>query len=146
MAEKNYVVNVKTKLGTIITVRGDSAEELDSNIDSYIDRGISAKISILENDIIGGGATAPDPIAMVSQALGATVVEERPSFAPVPPPNTAVQPTVAGSRVCVHGTMTGRKGQGAKGEWKGFFCPAPNKQDQCTPQWLNRKDAEWNAI
>lgn len=145
MTEKNYVVNSKTPKGTIVTVRGDSAQELNANISDYIDKGISAMIAMFEADVLSGGNTV-DPIALVQQSLGATVVAETPTtFAPVPPPVQA-QPTVAGGRTCSHGPMTARKGQGQKGEWKGFFCPSTVKAEQCAVQWLNRKDPEWNTI
>lgn len=154
MTEKNYVVNVKTKLGTIITVRGDSPAELDANIDGYIDRGLSAKIGILENDIIGGVvASASDPVALVAQTLGATVTAvtptvtpTAPSLAPVPPP-VASAPAGVGDKHCVHGTMVKRTGSGAKGEWRAFFCPTPKgTADQCSPQFAQRNTPEWNSF
>ena len=145
MSEKNYVVNVKTKNGTIVTVRGDSAQELADNITGLVNLSINDHIAGLEELFLG--APAPSAVDVVTQALGATVVSEtpRPAFAPVPPPSAPTQ-TIAGSRTCQHGTLVARKGQGAKGEWKGYFCPSTNKQDQCQPQWLNRKDPEWNTI
>ena len=142
MSEKNYVVNVKTKAGTIVTVRGDTAQELADNITALANLSVNDHISGLEELFFG-----PSAVSVVTQALGATVIEEtpKPSFAPVPPPSAPTQ-TIAGTRTCQHGTLTPRKGVGAKGEWKAYFCPSTNKQDQCQPQWLNRKDAEWNSI
>lgn len=154
MTEKNYVVNAKTAKGTIVTVRGDSAQELDANIDAYIDAGISSKIAMFEADVISGGNVAPtqtiSALDVVAQAFPeATVISETPiaqapSFAPVPPPQATAQPVV-GAKTCPHGPMTPRKGSGAKGEWKAYFCPAPKGQ-QCDPQWLNRSMPEWNTI
>lgn len=144
MTEKNYVVNVKTKNNTIFTVRADSAEELAANITSVVNLSVNDHVLALEELFLG--APAPSAVDVVTQALGATVVGEQ-SFAPVPPPVTSAPPqTIAGSRTCSHGNMTARKGTGAKGEWKAFFCPAPNKSDQCTPVWLNRSMPEWNTI
>lgn len=144
MSEKNYVVNVKTKSGTIITVRGDSAEELASNIGGLVAQGLDSHVDALEELFLG--TTAPSAVDVVTQALGATVTGTT-SFAPVPPPvASAPTQTIAGGRTCHHGNLVGRKGNGAKGEWKGYFCPSTNKQDQCPPQWLNRKDADWNSI
>ena len=146
MSEKTYVINVKTKLGTIFTVRADTAEELDANITSIIANDIAGSVSALEELIAGVKPAVVDPISVVTETLGATVISETPTtFAPVPPPQTS-SPTV-GSRTCTHGTMIARKGSGAKGEWKGLFCPTPKgTADQCQPVWLTRKDVEWNSI
>lgn len=144
MTEKNYVVNVKTAKGTIVTVRGDSAKELDANLDAYIDGGLSAKIAMLENDVVSGGN---DAVAQVSAALGATVVSETStSFAPVPPP-VAQAPAGVGGKSCVHGPMVKRTGVGAKGEWRAHFCPTPKgTADQCAPAFAPRGSAEWNSF
>lgn len=151
MAEKNYVVNSKTAKGTIVTVRGDSAQELDANLDAYINLGISAKIAIFEADVISGGndVSTQSAVDLVAQTFGGTVISETPiaqapSFAPVPPPQATAQPQVGG-KTCAHGVMTPRKGTGQKGEWKAYFCPAPKGQ-QCDPAWLNRSMPEWNNI
>lgn len=144
MTEKNYVVNVKTKAGTIVTVRADSAEQLNNNITEFVNFGVNDSIGALEELFIDVQPTAVD---MVQSALGATVVSTT-NFAPVPPPASATPaPSVAGQRHCNHGPMVTRKGQGAKGEWKGYFCPTPKgTADQCAPQWVTKKDPEWNTI
>jgi hypothetical protein len=148
MTEKNYVVNVKTTKGTIVTARGDSAEELIGNINSLIAEGAADAIATLEQVLTGATPAQPSNSAIdtVVNALGATIISETPSFAPVPPPVQA-SPLVAGTRSCSHGTMVTRKGSGAKGEWKGYFCPTPKgTPDQCQPQWVTKKDPEWNTI
>jgi hypothetical protein len=144
MTEKNYVLNVKTAAGTIFTVRGDTAKELQDNILDVFTTAVNQQVSELEALLTGRVQSA---VETVQNTLGATVVRETvtaPTFAPVPPPNT---PAGVGSRTCIHGTMVGRKGNGAKGEWKGFFCPTPKgTADQCQPQWLTKKDVEWATI
>lgn len=148
MTEKNYVVNVKTTKGTIVTARGDSAEELMNNIEALIKQGAGDVIAVLEQVLTGAQPVPPSNSAVdtVVASLGGTVVSETPSFAPVPPPVQA-SPLVAGTRSCSHGTMVTRKGSGAKGEWKGYFCPTPKgTPDQCQPQWVTKKDPEWNTI
>jgi putative intracellular protease/amidase len=150
MTEKNYVVNVKTAKGTIVTARGDSAEELISNINALVAEGAADAIATLEQVLTGAQPVPPSNSAVntVVASLGGTVVQEG-SFAPVPPPVQAVPPgsLVAGTRSCSHGTMVTRKGSGAKGEWKGYFCPTPKgTPDQCTPEWVTKKDPEWNTI
>ena len=148
MTEKNYVVNVKTKAGTIVTVRADTAEQLNNNITEFINFGANDSILALEELFT---VAQPSAVDVVSNALGATVVSTTPlpptsGFAPVPPPVSAT-PSVAGQRVCSHGPMVTRKGNGAKGEWKGYFCPTPKgTADQCSPQWVTKKDPEWNTI
>jgi predicted RNase H-like HicB family nuclease len=149
MTEKNYVVNVKTTKGTIVTARGDSAEELLRNIEALIAQGAGDVIALLEQVLTGTQPVPPSNSAVntVVASLGGTVVQET-TFAPVPPPAQAVAaPLVAGTRSCSHGTMVTRKGSGAKGEWKGYFCPTPKgTPDQCTPEWVTKKDPEWNTI
>jgi predicted RNase H-like HicB family nuclease len=150
MTEKNYVVNVKTSKGTIVTARGDSAEELMNNIEALIKQGAGDVIAVLEQVLTGTPPVSPSNSAIdtVVASLGGTVVSDTPTtgFAPVPPPASAA-PTSAGQVSCSHGPMIGRKGNGAKGEWKGYFCPTPKgTPDQCQPQWLTKKDVAWNSI
>lgn len=148
MTEKNYVVNVKTNNNTIITVRADSAEELNSNVTELINFGVNDSVLALEELFLG---VKPSAVDVVKSTLGATVISETPvtpapAFAPVPPP-VASAPLVAGQRACHHGPMVTRKGMGAKGEWKGYFCPTPKgTPDQCPPEWITKKDPEWNTI
>ena len=150
MAEKNYVVNVKTKIGTIFTVRADTAEELNTNILEVINFSVHDSVAALEELLSGITATPANPVDVVLAAVGGEVISSTPTapapaFAPVPPP--AVAPTAVGARMCNHGPMIGRKGQGAKGEWKGLFCPTPKgTAGQCDPIWLNRSQPEWATI
>lgn len=42
---------------------------------------------------------------------------------------------------CVHGERVRRSGNGARGEWVGYFCPTPKgTPDQCSPQFINPED------
>lgn len=155
MTEKNYVVNVKTTKGTIVTARGDTADELIANINALIANGAHESIVDLESLLTGTPQVYPSLSAVdtVVNALGGTVVNEeawageQKGFAPVPPPAAVAAPSLAGGRVCGHGPMVARKGNGAKGEWKGYFCPTPkDTPGQCAPQWLTKRDPEWNAV
>ena len=151
MTEKNYVVNVKTSVGTIITVRGDSAEELATNIGGLVAQGLNDHIGALEELFLG--AKLVNPSAFVNQtnavdavvaSLGATVVDEKP-FAPKTPPSGGAPQ--AGGKNCVHGTMVKRTGSGAKGEWRGFFCPTPKGTDgQCSPVFARQGSPEWQTF
>jgi hypothetical protein len=145
MTEKNFVINIKNKQGTIFTFRGDTAAEVEGSMLEFIAGNVAATVSDLETTLLG---STPDPIAVVQNALGpVSVVAPTQNFAPVPPPAAPAAPVAAGSRMCNHGPMIGRKGNGAKGEWKGLFCPTPKgTADQCQPVWLTRKDPEWATI
>jgi hypothetical protein len=148
--EKNYVVNVKTSKGTIVTARGDSAEELMNNIEALIKQGAGDVIAVLEQVLTGAPSEprvlATDPVALVQASLGGEVVAEVPAFAPKAPPVQASVP--AGSdKMCIHGAMVKRTGNGAKGEWRAFFCPTPKgTADQCSPTFANRNTPEWNSF
>ena len=152
MSEKNYVVNVKNKQGTIVTFRGDTAQELNTAISDFIDAGLEFAVGNVEAILLGVTTQAPtqDAASQVAQAFNATVVSEtpvaQPAFAPVPPPVSAT-PAGVGDKHCQHGTMIKRTGQGAKGEWRGFFCPTPKgTADQCKPAFAQRNTPDWNAF
>lgn len=152
MTEKNYVVNVKTRAGTIVTARGDTADELVNNINGLIAVGADEAIATLEQ-LLTGVTQKPsvnEAIDTVLASLGGSVINEEPNntaFAPVPPPNMGSTASQVGARMCQHGSMVGRKGNGAKGEWKGLFCPTPKGTvGQCEPVWLNRSMPEWNSV
>ena len=147
--EKNYVVNVKTKAGTIVTARGDSAEELVANINDLIAQGANDSITALE-ELFTGVSTprvlATDPVALVQASLGGEVVAEVPAFAPKAPP-VGVSAPAGNDKMCIHGAMVKRTGNGAKGEWRAFFCPTPKgTADQCSPTFANRNTPEWNSF
>jgi len=174
--EKNYVVNVKTSKGTIITARGDSAEELIANVNDLVAQGGPDAISTLEEAFTGVSTPrvlATDPVAIVQASLGGEIVTEVPAFAPKAPPVQASAPSAgdkacihgtmvkrtgngakvqasapsAGDKACIHGTMVKRTGNGAKGEWRGYFCPTPKgTPDQCSASFANRNTPEWNSF
>lgn len=149
MSEKNYVINVKTKVGTIFTVRGDTAEELTANINSVLNAQIPDFIGGLEEALLGvthTPAPAPSAVDLVTAVGGAVVAETpRPAFSPVPPPVAVPQPSAG--KQCVHGEMIRRSGNGAKGEWRGFFCPTPKgTPDQCSPAFAQRNSPEWASF
>lgn len=145
MTEKNYVVNVKTSVGTIITVRGDSAEELATNIGGLVSQGLNDHVGALEELFLGAKARVQSSaVDAVVASLGATVVDEKP-FAPKTPPSGGAPQ--AGGKNCVHGTMVKRTGSGAKGEWRGFFCPTPKGTDgQCSPVFARQGSPEWQTF
>ena len=44
---------------------------------------------------------------------------------------------ISSDKVCKHGNMSFKSGTGAKGPWKGWFCPSPKgTPDQCQPVFI----------
>lgn len=130
-SESTFVVNVKTKGGTIITVRGDTYEALQNNITDAVGGGIANTVGALEEAILGEPA-----IAYATTALGATVLPPTPAttFAPVPPPLVQQSYTPsAPAPVCSHGSMVIRTAKSGPRAGKDFWaCTAPmNAPDKC---------------
>jgi hypothetical protein len=135
-SESAFVVNVKTRIGTIITVRGDDFNNLKKNIDDAVFGQLDAVVGALEEVIVGDGAA----VATVAKTLGAEKVTTSNSFAPVAPPSqTAPAPS------CQHGTLVHRTGTGAKGPWQAWMCPLPKerKSEQCEPTWIRKGQPGW---
>jgi hypothetical protein len=150
--ESNYVVNVKTKVGTIITVRGNDATEFEANINALIGNGLNNSIAAMEELFLGTQPSQPSNtgVGTVVAALGGTVISETPipqaaPFAPVAPPSSGVG-VAAGtaSRSCIHGSMTKREGVGPYGPYKAFMCPTPKgTPDQCKAIYLKANDPDY---
>jgi len=128
-SESTFVVNVKTRNGTIITVRGDSFDSLQSNVTAAIAGSINNVVGALEEQILGAETVAASNVEYAKKALGATN-----TFAPVPPPaQPQAQPQTDGAPAptCKHGPMVRRTA--SKGPRKDFWaCTAPmNATDKC---------------
>lgn len=127
-SESTFVVNVKTKNGTIITVRGDDYAKLQQNITDAVVGNINNVVGSLEEMFID---TASANIQYAAATLGATPVTPQVTVSqgPVAPPSqpTQVAPT------CKHGAMVYRVAQKGPRVGKGFWgCPAPmNAPDKC---------------
>ena len=136
-SESTFVVNVKTRIGTIITVRGDDYDSLQNNVMTAVAGGIDKTVGALEEAILGEGAQ----VAYAAKALGATSIESTQSFAPVPPQSGGSAPAPA----CPHGSMVHRSGAGAKGPWQAWMCclPKERKEEQCEPQWIRKGQPGW---
>lgn len=154
--ESSYVVNVKTKVGTIITVRGNDATEFEANINALIGNGLNNSIAAMEELFLGMQPSQPSNTGVdtVVAALGGTVISETPIpvqtpqavFAPVAPPVTASVGVVVGtaSRSCIHGSMTKREGEGPYGHYKAYMCPtAKGTPDQCKAIYLKPNDPDY---
>ena len=153
--ESNYVVNVKTKVGTIITVRGTDATEFEANINALIGNGINNSIAAMEELFLGMQPSQPSNTGVntVVAALGGTVISETPIpvaapaavFAPVAPPvSNATITAGTASRSCIHGEMTKREGEGPYGHYKAFMCPTPKgTPDQCKAIYLKKTEPDY---
>jgi len=145
MSEKNYVINVKTKAGTIFTVRADSAAELNANVQDVVNNATNQYVVALEELLTDN--VAPNPVATVQAAFpGSTVITApaptsaphpviniTPANIPVSTPEPVEQAT--GAPVCRHGAMSWVAP--ANKPWKGWFCPQPkDATDKCAPQFV----------
>ena len=148
MSEKNYVINVKTKAGTIFTVRADSAAELNANVQDVVNNATNQYVVALE-ELLTDNVATPNPVATVQAAFpGSTVVTTpAPTSAPVAPvvvtttpaniPVSTPEPVAqtTGAPVCRHGAMSWVAP--ANKPWKGWFCPQPKEAtDKCAPQFV----------
>jgi hypothetical protein len=123
-SESTFVVNVKTKNGTIITVRGDDYANLQQNITDAVVGNIDKTVGALEELFID---SSQSNVQYAAKALGATEVTV--AQGPVAPP---AQPTPV-APTCKHGSMVYRIAQKGPRVGKGFWgCPAPmNAPDKC---------------
>lgn len=163
MTEKNYVVNVKNKAGTIFTVRGDTATELHQNIVDAVNLALNDSVAALEELLLLGTpaqpvtysapptvTTAVNPVDTVINAVGGTVITQEPAgFAPVPPPTQQAPAGVdtvedrwgnrwtygrADAPICPNGPMVLKQGTNQSGKpYVGFFDPAGG------PRWQGAK-------
>lgn len=135
MSEKNYVVNIKSSAGTIITFRGDTAQELSNNIQQFVASGVNADVSAVEGVILGSPTpVASNPVAVVQNAFpGATVVATTPVAQPAPDASSA-NPSAP---VCKHGAMQYKSGAKNGKNWQAYMCGAgQGATDKCDPQWI----------
>ena len=134
-------ITVKTPAGSLVTVRAETAEELDQRVALGL-ASIAAATTELEAAVRGSNAAVPPnpQVAAIATAFNATPVD---SFdAPAAPAMGA------GSRACPHGTMTRIHGLTGKfGPYKGYFCPAKQGDpSKCTTQYIKQNQAEWNSF
>jgi hypothetical protein len=143
-AEAPISITVKSIAGSLVTLRADTAEELDQRVALSIASLASATQEMeaaIRSIAASNAAVPPNPqVASIATAFGGTVVD---SFdAPVAPAMGA------GSRACPHGTMTRIHGLTGKfGPYKGYFCPAKQGDpSKCTTQYIKQNQAEWNSF
>ena len=136
-------ITVKTAAGSLVTVRAESADELDQVVALSL-ASVSSAVHELEAAVRGGNAAVPPnpALASIATAFGATEV------APFVP--EAYAHVTDGQRLCPHGTMTRIHGLTGKfGPYKGHFCPAKQGDPtKCTPAniYVKQNSPEWNSF
>jgi hypothetical protein len=125
---------ITVKVGDALrTVQADTHEEFVEELEKAHDS-LQACYDLLV------AARAVGNVAQVS----ATVTPVAQHATPDAPPASF---TSAAMKQCQHGDMTPRTGNGAKGPWRGWFCPTPKGTvDQCKAIFINRGTPEWNAF
>lgn len=150
--EKNLSINFKDANGVQYTFRADEPEEFVERIGRVEDSGFPIAVKALLSVF---GIDAKVTPTAVAKAVGGTVVDawDQPSgFAPVPPPvSVPANPTpaaaTAGTRMCAHGVMTKREGEGQWGPYKAYYCPTPKgTPDQCKAVYVKKGTPEWDSF
>ena len=146
--ESPISITVKSVAGSLVTLRADTAEELDQRVALSI-ASLAAATQELEaairNVLAVNAAVPPNPqVAAIATAFRATeVVTQTAPFVPA-----AYAHVTDGQRVCPHGTMTRIHGLTGKfGPYKGHFCPAKQgDMTKCTTQYIKANQPEWNSF
>jgi len=132
--ESPISITVKSAAGSLVTLRADTAEELDQRVALSL-ASLASATQELEAAIRGAApvnlAVPPQPaIASVAAAFNATEIVTTPG---------------AGARQCPHGTMTRIHGLTGKfGPYKGHFCPAKQgDMTKCTTVYVKAGSAEF---
>jgi hypothetical protein len=145
--ESPISITVKSIAGSLVTLRADTAEELDQRVALSIASLASATQEMeaaIRSIATSNAAVPPNPqIASIAAQFNG-VVQPQDSFdAPMNPAYAGV-----GSRNCPHGTMTRIHGLTGKfGPYKGHFCPAKQgDMTKCTTQYIKQNQPEWNTF
>jgi hypothetical protein len=126
MSEQDWSVQVslKTKSGTLINLRGNTEEEMSTQLDMIANQlasigGVEQLIGAMENIYntpASGAKSASIPEAVTGPSNSPSCVHE-----------------------ATHGPMVRREGVGARGPWGAWFCPTPKGTlDQCAPVFDKR--------
>lgn len=118
-----FQVNFKTSSGSLINLYADSIIDGMALLNEFA--GAIPLIKEAEAALAGAPAPASTPAAA-------------PAWTPAPASHPSFEASTGTSgRTCKHGAMTYREGAGAKGPWKGYFCPTPKgTPDQCDAQFI----------
>ena len=132
--ESPISITVKSAAGSLVTLRADTAEELDQRVALSL-ASLASATQELEAAVRGTAlvntAVPPEPaIAAISSAFNASEIVTTPG---------------AGARQCPHGTMTRIHGLTGKfGPYKGHFCPArQGDPTKCTTIYVKAGSPEF---
>ena len=132
--ESPISITVKSAAGSLVTLRADTAEELDQRVALSL-ASLASATQELEAAVRGTAlvntAVPPEPaIAAISSAFNASEIVTTPG---------------AGARQCPHGTMTRIHGLTGKfGPYKGHFCPAKQGDPtKCTTIYVKAGSPEF---
>ena len=104
-------INYKLSDGTLVNVYAKDQAHLESLLTSL---GDVSSLILATSSALGINNTPAANIANMQAQLGAREIAE--------------------DKKCKHDFMVFKSGTGAKGPWKGWFCPAPKgTPDQCQP-------------
>lgn len=132
-------LQISSKLpdGRIFVVGGDDIDSFETNLKSILG---PEKAQDVLGEMAASLSGAGNPVQVITNAFPGATVDHTAH------PTQGAQLAPA-SRSCQHGTLTPRTGSGAKGPWKGFFCPSPKgTPDQCSPVFIQRNDPAWNTF
>lgn len=115
-----------------LTIRADTADELAAIFDDLGSKAEGEETSKLDRIL--------DGVALVNAGVllkGLSVAKPEPKTQVVTHPQAQKNPGDAPN--CAHGPMTWKAGNRKSDQkpYKGWFCPAPNGQTQCKPQFDN---------
>jgi hypothetical protein len=137
--ESRISITVKTPAGSLVTVRAESADELDNTVALSLE---SLRSAVTELEATARGAVAApaqSATAVLANAFPGAQVVDTPPFSPAP---------IGGGRSCRHGKQTAIQGPSKEGGiYKGYFCPSPaGATDKCKTIYVNKHDPEWNTF
>lgn len=135
-------IQVSSKLpdGRIFVVGGDNVDGFEQNLKAIVGEVEASSIMDEMAKALTGVFDMKTAVANVTAAFPNATVDH--TAHPVGNSNTAPS-----SRSCLHGVMTKREGQGAKGPWKAYMCPSPKgTPDQCDPIWVKRGSPDWSQF
>lgn len=139
--ESPISITVRTPRGSLVTVRADSATELEQHVSHGLEALRSSALE-LEMALDASPSSMKTAQAAITQAFpNAQVISETPVSAP------AVA-GIGGGRSCPHGKMTALQGPSKQGGvYKGYFCPsAQGDPSKCKTVYINKTDPEWNTF
>lgn len=142
-SESNYSFTTKIH-GDLFTVRGDTAEEFQANVELIITNKVLDSISSLQEMIASDGSTGS--VKNVQNAFAATPTQ------PPTPQTTPSQATEApqesvstfnglsSTPSCDHGPRKWNEGISKAGNpYRGWFCQQTDRSQQCKPMFVNAK-------